>query len=457
AVSVRATPVENRLRYLKRHLNETVILDDREIEINDAITEVIQFCVREANTRLLNDFGETTNWISLAYPVTYTISDRMKLVELAERATLEDGTRVKVISTIAEPAAAALDYLAVQHKTYEDTTILVYDLGGDTFNLTLVAAYPRGHRINGSWTYYNIIDNCSSYDVGGIDFDQALFELLKQKVSATLNGDFLSEREEAHLRDICEETKLELSHCDLSYPVIAHHGETLDISVTRQEFEAQTRTLLMKTVEMTKKIIMENPNYKPEYILLTGGASQMPMVEAALKKYLPDYANKIRMHNPTLAIACGAARYGIPEWREPGLAGIIRLPYEDFLCLPHDIGICLTDGETHTQFIETLALQGTHLPLLSKWHKFTIADDGQPSILLHAYRSTTENPDRYEIERDYEKIMSMSIDRGKPKPGGTVIKARIRIDRKGFLRLEAFRAGHKIGTLTTVTYKPDRY
>ena len=139
-----ATPLENRLRYLKRHLGETVTIEDRKIAYDDAITAVVQHCIRSANRQLHVGWQLSTNLVSLSYPATYLGSQREHLIRLVERATLEDGTHLKVIGTIAEPAAAALDYLAEHAKTDRETVVLTYDLGGGTFDLALVAAYPNG-------------------------------------------------------------------------------------------------------------------------------------------------------------------------------------------------------------------------------------------------------------------------------------------------------------------------
>ena len=156
AVRNRAKPVENRVRYLKRHLGERMTLDggDTTIPYDAAITEVIQHCVRKANEQLKSGYQVTTNLISLSYPATYTFAQRQRLIELAEKATLADGTKVKVYGTIAEPAAAALDYLAEFSKSTKETTILVYDLGGGTFDLALVSAYPAGKRNSSGDLYY---------------------------------------------------------------------------------------------------------------------------------------------------------------------------------------------------------------------------------------------------------------------------------------------------------------
>lgn len=158
AVRARAIPLKNRLRYLKRHLGETTQLDGMTVSYDQAITDVIQHCIRSANKQLYDGWQMTTNLVSLSYPAAYTFAQRQRLIELAEKATLEDGRRVRVYGTIAEPAAAALDYLAEFAKSNKDTTVLTYDLGG-TFGLGLVSFYPQGRKTRDGYTYYYDIIN----------------------------------------------------------------------------------------------------------------------------------------------------------------------------------------------------------------------------------------------------------------------------------------------------------
>ena len=181
AVRGRAKPVQNRINRLKRHLGETMTLDGREISYDEAITEVIQHCVRSANKKLQSGWQMTTNEIALSYPATYTSAQRQRLIELAEKASLADGTQVHVSGTIAEPAAAGLDYLS-RFGSDKETTVLVYDLGGGTFDLALVALYPKG-RTNGDGDYYyDILAVDGLEDVGGGEFDEIMYQLIEQKL-----------------------------------------------------------------------------------------------------------------------------------------------------------------------------------------------------------------------------------------------------------------------------------
>ena len=206
AMRVRAMPSENRLGCLRRHLGETTQLDGMSISYDRAITDVLQHCIRSANKELYNGWRLTTNLIFLSYPAEYTLAQRQYLVGLAENAILEDGTRVKVCGTIAEPAAAALDCVIEMHKvkSYMDRTVLVYNLGKHDFNLSLVAVYPQGrkHR-NGGTYYYDIIHIGSVPKLGGAEFDEIMFKLLSEKVKTSLNANSI-----ATLRHLAEEAKI---------------------------------------------------------------------------------------------------------------------------------------------------------------------------------------------------------------------------------------------------------
>jgi molecular chaperone DnaK (HSP70) len=436
AMSSRATPANNRLRYLKRQLGQIVAIDDKSIAIDEAITEVIQYCVRLANEQLLENFRKTTNLISLSYPASYTCAQRQRLIELAEKATLEDGTKVKVCGTISEPAAAALDYLAMHGKTDKESTVLTYDLGGGTFDLALVTAYPKG-RLNafGDTYYYDIINHRGLDKVGGKEFDQAMFELLLEKVDDELLGDELTQRERDNLRNaIAEKTKIELSSMDISNPEIIHDDEVLDIEVTREEFEEKTKDLLMQTIEQTKQILADHPECKPEYIVLTGGSSEMPMVEEGLKRHLPEYKDKIIKFQPTMAISCGAARFGTTEKEQidEGSGSPIQQR------IMYDIGVRLLDESKNMRFIDKFVSAGTPLPYTSPYHSSYTVSDNQRTSYLPVFEAKVEKPDSYNVTNDYTEIMHVTVDHGKPIPKNTETKSRILIDKNGCITIEAY-------------------
>ena len=144
----------------------------------------------------------------------------------------------------------------------------------------------------------------------GLDFDEIMFQLLYSKVKIPLDSIYI-----ACLRKVAEFTKVELSITAECMPELFVGDDYVDMHVTRREFEEASKSLLQKTIDATKKILEDHPNQKPEIILLTGGASQMPMVKRELEKAIPEYRDKIIYFRPERTVAYGAARYGTVERR----------------------------------------------------------------------------------------------------------------------------------------------
>ena len=435
AVRPRAVPLQNRLRYLKRHLGETTQLDGMTISYDQAITDVIQHCIRSANKQLQDGWRMTTNLVSLSYPASYTFAQKQHLVELVEKATLDDGTKVKVYGTIAEPAAAALDYLAEFAKSNKETTVLTYDLGGGTFDLGLVSVYPKGRKsVDGYTYYYDIINTRGISKLGGAEFDDIMFRLLSAKVKVPLNSNTT-----AALRNLAETTKVELSTSTEEIPQLYVGDDYIDIPITRKEFEEASKDLLRRTIEETKKILKDHSNQKPEIILLTGGASQMPMVQREMEKEFPQYKGKIIYFRPSRAIAYGAARFGTAERNSdigwPPNKGERTKPVVPRLT--HDIGVRYYTGEEDTKgFIYRFLKADTQLPCVSKTEGSTQRGDGRYSS-FHVFEAKVDNPNNKEIDRDYTEIMSVSVDHGMVVPKGHPHEARMRIDERGILTIEA--------------------
>lgn len=432
AVRSRAMPIENRLRYLKRHLGETINLDGRLISYDNAITEVVQHCIRSANKQLHNEWQMKTNLVSLSYPATYTFAQRQRLIELVQKATLEDGTRVKVYGTIAEPAAAALDYLAEFAKSNKDTTVLIYDLGGGTFDLGLVSAYPKGRQNNAGHTYYyDIINTRGIAGLGGAEFDEAVFQLLFNKVKVPLNK-FTT----TALRNQVEKTKVDLSTSTEEIVWLQVGDDYIDLPITRNEFENASRNLLMRTIEETKKLLQDHPNQKPEIILLTGGASQMPMVQREMEKAFPQYKGKIVYFRPSRAIAYGAARFGTSEQNPDPIsadtgAGIVQQR------VMYDIGVrYFNDEEDIKGYITTFISAGTAIPYTSNTVQSSKLFDGRFSK-FYVFEANKLNPELKEVNRDFTEIMAVEIDHGREVPKGHPHEARMNIDKTGVLTIEA--------------------
>ena len=302
AVRGQAKPASKRVRNFKRHMNEQLHVDDLDTNYDDLITGMIQYLMRHANEQLKIETLQTTDLLSLAYPATFTASQRLHLKNLAEKATLSDGTHVKVVGMIAEPAAAALDYLVEHGHTDKETTVLVYDLGGGAFDLSIVTAYPQGRKAENSddIRYFDINATGGLKDLGGTEFDAVMLKILEKKVKdadVTVNHDMLERWAEV--------IKQELSN----QPEIIINIGIGNLVITRDEFEREAAPLIKRTVDEMKRFLDGYQGPKPEMIVLTGGSSKMPMVQRELEKAFPQFAGSVLNFRPSRAVSYGAARY----------------------------------------------------------------------------------------------------------------------------------------------------
>jgi molecular chaperone DnaK (HSP70) len=448
ATRAQAQPLDYRLRYLKRHLGEPLMLGDQQVApegrpwlYDDAIREVLQHCVRTANRVLQDNYQQTTNLIALAYPVGYTCAQRQRLIEIAESTTLEDGRKVKVFGTVAEPAAAALDYLAEYGGTAKDATVLTYDLGGGTFDLALVSAFVEGKKdASGNLYFYDVLALGGVEKLGGREFTELIYQLLLKKINE--QGVALSPRKLLNLQETAESTKRELSAAEVSFPMVQDGDDIpLDIKVTRQEFEESAKPLVERTLRETRRILEDRALPNPEYILLTGGASQMPMIQRMLEETFPAYQGKVKYFRPNRAIAYGAARFGCSEVdQEPTPVGATPQAKHPPVQLrtAYDIGVRFYESAKDDEgYITRYIPEGTPIPCSCKWRRSYTVVDGQKESYFEVYEARRSSPVPTRVTEDYRQIMAVSIFHETPEKKGHASESRLVIDERGILTVEA--------------------
>lgn len=300
---------------LKRHINESFEMGGRTFAYRDAVTRVAQHVARMANESLLEQRQATTRLVSLAYPATFSSADRRALVGAVEGATLEDGRHVEVVGTIMEPAAAALEYLARRDPGGGARTVLVYDLGGGTFDATALTAYPEGEEGPGGARYFyreHLTEGIP--DLGGEDFSAALRGIVERAVDESGESHPSGQGYRNELERVTREAKHALSTAESFRPSVMGICAR---PVTRAEFEEATRGLLRRTVEVVTGMLDRRYGWpRPETIVLTGEASKMPMVRRALGEALEPYGygeRDIVSFRPSDAISFGASRFGVAE------------------------------------------------------------------------------------------------------------------------------------------------
>jgi len=227
---------------------------------------------------------------------------------VAEREATRNAGKIaslNVLNVISEPVAAALHYETL--GAGEDRTILVFDLGGGTFDTTVIKL-----------TDDDIHTVCTDGDkhLGGADWDD--------KIADYLLDLFMEENPESAARDseefiqelaiAAEDIKKALSAAHSRRYVMRFGGETCRTEVTRAEFEAFTSELLARAMDITERTVQTARAAgidRYDDVLLVGGSSRMPAVAAALRE---KFGFNARLHDPALAVAKGAAQFAVIEW-----------------------------------------------------------------------------------------------------------------------------------------------
>ncbi|HEX3961210.1 MAG TPA: Hsp70 family protein [Trebonia sp.] len=209
-----------------------------------------------------------------------------------------------VIGIVPEPVAAALAYGVT--GSADGSTFLVYDLGGGTFDITLIKMTD---------TAVEVLAVDGDHKLGGTDWDARLFEYLKDQTIEQSGDDSIEDDEESlsELRRLAEETKKALTKAESKK--VNHRlagGMATSITVTRQQFEELTSDLLEETIKITNRMLADAETRFPGVrgqindLLLVGGSSRMPMVAERVRK---EYPWDPKVADPDLAVAKGAALY----------------------------------------------------------------------------------------------------------------------------------------------------
>ncbi len=433
---IQATRMPSCVRYLKRDLFKngkpnSKTIDGRTFTYDEMILEVAQHGIRMAVKQLEMQLHIKTNKVALSYPASMSSFVKNHLVSLIEKVTLEDGTKIEIVGTIAEPAAAALDYLASANIT-KDTTALVADLGAGTFDVSVVKVYPSGRKYtNGSVYYYDVKFSDGIEDLGGKEFDQVIQNINKRNAGS----DALDPGTLELIRSSAESLKRDLSFETFVQPMIFLKNGNMIAEITREEFEKESAHHVEKMLKMVEDTINANSDVTIDYIVLTGGASQMPMIERMFKERFPKFKDKICFHMPSKAIASGAARFGVKEGASSDVIGN-KTKSTVVIRTIRDIGSDFYDDQNDKKgHITTYIKAGTPIPCKSEWinaYKLKASQYTRFGI----YEAKTSSPNEKEIQRDYQLVHNHRHDHGVERPIDFQTQSRIVIDDKHLAYLE---------------------
>ena len=403
---------------IKRHMGEEyeVTVDDEDYTPEQISAMTLQKLKRDAEDYL----GEDVERAVITVPAYFSDAQRQATKDAGKIAGLE------VERIVNEPTAAAMAYGLDDES---DQTVLVYDLGGGTFDVSIL-------ELGGG--VYEVVATSGDNDLGGDDWDNAIIEHLADEFEDEHGIDLREDRQALQrLKDAAEEAKIELSsrkETTINLPFIAAGEDgpiNLETSLTRAKFESLTEDLLGRTTGPMQQA-MEDAGVDEDgidEIILVGGSTRMPQVRDMIEEEVG--IEPRRDVNPDEAVALGAGIQG----------GVLSGEVDDLVLLdvtPLSLGI-ETKGGVFTRLID----RNTTIPTEAS-KVFTTAADNQTSVTIRVFQGEREIAEENEL---LDEFMLSGIP---PAPAGTPqIEVTFSIDENGIVNVEAEDKGS--GTTESVT------